>query len=311
MKKSKKSLGAWIMLGILLVSSMPHIAFARDEKPKATPYYIALTQQVKEVTVENGRTHIALGEKEVTAYFNVADSTYLANGAEIKAGDTITGYCKANVPMIMIYPPRYTPDVIVVQREGAKTIHADYFDENYVSSDGTLRLDPKTIASIKYQDGRAFPGDCRNRKLVVTYQGSTKSIPAIPLSPEVIVLGGDVPPVEPTPIEQMGIVVNGEPLAGARAYADGQGPALLPLRAIAEALGLDVTWQEATQTILLDETLRLQIDQDSYTYLNGTPISLGTAPKLVVDTTYVPFSFFDKVIELPPVEIVGNQIIVG
>lgn len=68
---------------------------------------------------------------------------------------------------------------------------------------------------------------------------------------------------------------------------------LVPFRAIFEALGAEVSWEESSQTAqgqLGDITIRLTIGS-SDAYINGSPVTLDTAPKLVSDRTMVPLRF--------------------
>jgi len=70
----------------------------------------------------------------------------------------------------------------------------------------------------------------------------------------------------------------------------------LPLRAIAEALGYDVFWEEETASIALGVGIRLQIGSYEYIVGRAAPITLHSAPFIYNNTTYVPMEFFGSVI---------------
>ena len=68
---------------------------------------------------------------------------------------------------------------------------------------------------------------------------------------------------------------------------------LVPFRAIFEAMGASVEWEEATETVtgmLNETTIRLIIGSDT-AYVNDKPITLDVASKLMNDRTLVPLRF--------------------
>ncbi|MCD1261745.1 leucine-rich repeat domain-containing protein [Paenibacillus athensensis] len=72
-----------------------------------------------------------------------------------------------------------------------------------------------------------------------------------------------------------------------------EGTTLVPFRAIFEKLGLDITWQQETQTIVgesPDTTIKLQIGSRN-AEVNGAAIELPEAPELVDNSTFVPIRF--------------------
>lgn len=308
-----KKINALILAFALIFSMGSASVWANDQE--AQPYYITFTDVVKEVVKEDGKiTSLLLGKDDVSAMFKLSENTYIANADIVKEGDEITGYMPANKPMILIYPPQYTPEVIVVKNDKAETVHVDFFDENYVSSDGSLKLNPETVKQVKYQNGLDFYGDLKELRLVVTYTASTRSIPAYPLAPTVVVLIDDevsTPQILPLPIEDTPIVVNGQTIEGANAFRNDDGVTMLPLRKIAEALDFAVQWEQESQSIFLGNQITLKIGADYYTYMRTAPISLGTAPVLVEGNTYVPFDFFKEVAKITTIEIKDNQIIIN
>jgi len=74
------------------------------------------------------------------------------------------------------------------------------------------------------------------------------------------------------------------------------GRTLVPLRAIFEALGADVSWDGATQTVTAtkDATqIKLQIGVKT-AYKNGSPVTLDVPSKIISDRTLVPLRFVSE-----------------
>ncbi len=71
---------------------------------------------------------------------------------------------------------------------------------------------------------------------------------------------------------------------------------MVPFRAIAEALGVSVTWvaeQRAIDARYMDREVRLTIDND-VAWISGFPVKLDVAPMIVNDRTLVPLRFFSE-----------------
>lgn len=97
------------------------------------------------------------------------------------------------------------------------------------------------------------------------------------------------------------LTLNGTPLDAITALAelDGKGNTLVPLRSVAEALGFTVQWNAATGSIDLNRQAvwtQVTLGVDSYAKGKMAPQSLGAAPVLVDDKTYVPLTFFDTIL---------------
>ncbi|MDR1540944.1 MAG: copper amine oxidase N-terminal domain-containing protein [Clostridiales bacterium] len=71
---------------------------------------------------------------------------------------------------------------------------------------------------------------------------------------------------------------------------------LAPLRLISEALGASVTWDEGTQTVSVRNSgtaVTLAIGSLS-AEVNGNPVTLDAAPKIIGDRTYLPLRFISE-----------------
>lgn len=270
-------------------------------------------------TIEGSKIISVESEDGAEAKFIISKDTYITGDAEISLGTELTGFYDANAPMIMIYPPQYSMEVIVVGNP-AQNIKVDRFDEHLLSSDDSLKLFVGTDTEILLQDGDSFAGDLTNRKLVVYYGISTKSLPAQTTPTKIVVLfekastlpsfpSEELLPI-PRDISSMDILVNQNTIAAPAAYNNDQGTIMVPLRAIATSLGFDVKWNRELQSITLDHMISLRPGEDYYTYARIAPIQLGTAPELIDGTTFVPLNFFSEVARINSINLLDSQIVI-
>ena len=85
---------------------------------------------------------------------------------------------------------------------------------------------------------------------------------------------------------------------------------MVPLRVIAEALGFDVKWDSKLQSIILRKGISLTIGEDNYIYMKTAPIQLGIASEIVNGRTFVPLSYFKKVIRMNNAYVFESQIVI-
>ncbi len=289
------------VLTIVIMSSMSVTTFAQEKL-----YFLSFTGTVKKIedhwSMENAK-FISLEDDEGNpANAIISDTTYIAGDKDIEVGDVITVYYDANKPMIMIYPPQYSAEVVVVHGIDLN-VEVDYFNKELVNSDNTLKLNISDETKVLLQNGEEYKGKLEDKKLVVFYGASTKSIPAQTNPDKVVVLMEDV--------ASMAIVVNGDILEAPSAYMNDEGTVMVPIRAISEALGYEVLWEQKTKSVTLSNAISLFIGKDYYTYMKMAPIELGTAPELINSRTFVPLSFFTEVVKVKEAGIIGGSIIIN
>jgi len=113
------------------------------------------------------------------------DSAMLVENLEI--GMIVTGVYNQNVPTILIYPPHLHAVALV---EGA-SVAVSRFDENFLSSCGTLVIHVTESTEIILQDGTQFNGDYSElvgRALVLLYNEVTDSFPVQARPYKIVVL---------------------------------------------------------------------------------------------------------------------------
>ena len=107
------------------------------------------------------------------------------------------------------------------------------------------------------------------------------------------------PEEQPTPvIDASGwpIYIDGELLEAPEAFQLEDGTVMVPLRAIAEALGYDVNWDNELRSVRLGVAIHLWIDNTEVHIGRMAPLHISAAPQIVNDRTYVPLDFLRNVL---------------
>ncbi|MBW4082072.1 copper amine oxidase N-terminal domain-containing protein [Paenibacillus sp. S150] len=108
------------------------------------------------------------------------------------------------------------------------------------------------------------------------------------------------------------ISVNGSVLSGSGFQSSGGKEPLIPLRAVADALGFKVTWNGQTKTAQLNKGsifTAVKNGEDRYV-INKLFTTLGTAPQMKQNRLYVPLSFASEVL-YQSVTVKGQQIVIA
>lgn len=108
-----------------------------------------------------------------------------------------------------------------------------------------------------------------------------------------------LPKADPDP--SMKVTINGKALDGITVTRNKEGIAMIPVRGPAEALGYQLTWSTAKNTLELqkgDSWTSVTIDSDSYSSNNSAPVSLGSAPVLDKQGRLtVPLALFTEILK--------------
>lgn len=313
MKMSKKFIIS--ILTFALLTAMAVTPITAEQAVNNIPPYLSCTGTVAAITEYADRTIYSLEKDgQPVANITVDSSTYIEGSQDIKKGDVIEAFYDTSLPMLMIYPPQMTAVIITVNFPADKSIKVDRFKtdpsyEGYLSSDEMLLINFVKGSELVWQDGTKYNGDVNDCNMAVIYTASTKSIPA-KANPEKIILffPKEQPSVQEYPINGE-IIVEGKKIEASKPY-NGLNTVMIPLRAVAEALGYNVTWDNETQTVMLNNIITLSIGKDYYTYARTAPITLGVAPTLVQGRTYVPIEFFTDVLRIKNVRVVDGRVLI-
>ncbi len=119
--------------------------------------------------------------------FVISPTTYFVNHEIMSIGDTVIGYYDRNAPVPLIYPPQLRA-LAMAKLVPEYNVKVDYFNEQLVSSDGTLRLNISPFTQIVLENGQPFTQSPSNHDLIVLYGPTTRSIPAQTTPYKIIVI---------------------------------------------------------------------------------------------------------------------------
>lgn len=233
-------------------------------------------------------------EKTTENHLNITDEALIFNSGtaeqlkkdSLKEGLLIDAYYDKHKPMLMIYPPRITPEIVIVNNEDKPgNVKVGLFDENLVSLDNELKLniDDKTI--ILNEKGETIRADELNGKdLIVFYTVSTRSIPAQTIPTKIIALD----------IAKKHMLEEAQFAIGDDYYME-KGTKMIPIRKVAEHFGYKVEWQNESTAIEIRQQNRsflISIGKEQYGY-NKSLRYFKVAPEIKDGKVYVPEEILD------------------
>jgi len=274
-----------------------------EQNPQVQPIFIKIAGTIENVEKREDSTYYTVKEDEDTNVFVVNNDTLVFDntGKEVKLqkGDKVTAYTYANKPMLMIYPPQYNPEVIIVETKEMGTVEVDFFNKELVNTDNTLKLNVGKETELLSLSGKKVKAeDLAEQHLLVFYTIATMSIPAQTPPSKVVVLDtiaqepGEVDPGETDPSKAaVQEIINND-------FYEVEGTKMVPLRLIAEELGFKVE-STGKGAIISKGALSYTItrDQKEYGY-NKALRYFKVAPALLEPTkTYVPVEFVEELMK--------------
>ena len=169
-------------------------------------------------------------------------------------------------------------------------------DGNYdvVYGDGVTAVEPFATRNI------VTAADIKEgSRILVMADMMTMSIPALVPANRIILLPEEFEIVEEAPIEK--VLVNGEEITvDVAPFIEKDSVVLLPVRAIAEKLGLEVQWDNNLKAVTVGTVpmgATFNVGLNSYTKARMMPQTLSAAPIAEYERTYVPVDFFTEILE--------------
>ncbi|WP_313799943.1 copper amine oxidase N-terminal domain-containing protein [Cytobacillus sp.] len=225
-------------------------------------------------------------DKSLEMHFPLSDNVLLFNSDTTEAFDkdqlvkglTITAYYDKNKPMIMIYPPRTTPEIIVVNGKNRGQVKVSKFNDQYVSLDNELKLNiAEETVLLNKQGDKIKKEKLQGKELIVFYDISTRSIPA-QTTPKKIIAWDNRDQL----FEQVQEAVGDD-------YYIKNGMKLLPIKKVAEHLGYKVKWDSKNAKVELgkqNQTIQINIGKEKYS-LNRSLRSFEVVPAIINDAPFV------------------------
>lgn len=233
-------------------------------------------------------------EKTTETHLNITDEALIFNSStteqlkrdSLKEGLLIDAYYDKHKPMLMIYPPRITPEIVIVNdKEKPGNVKVGLFDENLVSLDNDLKLNIGEKTVILNEKGENISAEeLKGKELIVFYTVSTKSIPAQTTPTKIIVLD----------IAQKHMLEEAQFAIGDDYYME-KGEKMIPIRKVAEHFDYKVEWQNESATIEIRQQNRsflISIGKEQYSY-NKSLRYFKVVPEIKNGKAYVPEEILD------------------
>lgn len=240
-------------------------------------------------------TVVAEEDEPITTIFTLDKNVLFYNGtnaAQVKKesfqiGQKVEAYYDKNKPMILIYPARITPEILVVHDEDKfNFVKVAKFDHNLISLDRALQLNISKETEITNEDGEAITqSDLAGKELIVFYSFTKRGMEGVPdqTNPTKVVAVNYLSPELKEIIEDDHFIQNGIKM--------------IPLRKVAEQLGYDVkNYANSTQkkVTLTKGNSSIQIIREEKTYSYNKSLRLFLEQPVLKDNkTYVSADILD------------------
>ena len=215
-----------------------------------------------DVTINDGKNDVAQLEVEVKDESTEA-STVTISGLELYLDRTLPvgGYALKDV---MSFDKEGKPLSTNILWENSSDVEGDAdkkeygYDKNGVFKYKAVTCNDKYVEVVT--SGRDNDDSTTNRKIVITIGATTMAV-----GTETITL--DTP-----------------------AYINAENYTELPLRAVSEAFGATVGWDDPsnTVTIMMGQRIVSMTIGSKTMYINGTPVQMNTAPEITNERTFIP-----------------------
>ncbi|NLC54521.1 MAG: hypothetical protein GX769_01395 [Erysipelothrix sp.] len=140
------------------------------------------------VRLENNQEEILIINELTRVYDN--EKFEAIEITEIEVGHNVNIYYRENTPMMMSLPPKYVPELLIVDTNDDYIEHKfSYFDEDLVSADNQIQISDGFLRLVESLEYRPLIKELLvNEELLVFYKRATKSIPAQVYPIKVIIL---------------------------------------------------------------------------------------------------------------------------
>ena len=120
--------------------------------------------------------------------FVISADTYVADFTTLTEGMEVQFYYRTDVPVPLIYPPRYPAAVVVPKRSDGLFVTVGYFNGALINEEQTLQVNLDSNVEMITPNNQKYLGSPAHHSLVVFYRNSTRSIPAQTTPEKIVVL---------------------------------------------------------------------------------------------------------------------------
>ena len=314
---------------ILLLAAAPMASMAgqheEDTFNPEMPAFVEVSGIVTEISENHfveGMPLLSLEDEDGEPFgFVVTDEAINMTGEMPEIGDRVVAYYDTRRPMIMIYPPQY-PVVAFMVADGEHSLFVGRFDENLLDETETLYVRITENTEVVDIDGEPYEESPAGQSLAFLYTQAAESDPlqiwpdriiVLPEPDEFIQEGPEEEPFVPD-VSGMELIVEGVPVEAPPAWTTDAGIVMIPVRAVAEALGYEVGWNGDHQSVALtdeDSIVVMNIGSTAFTNTSlESPVRLLAAPEIRESRTFVPLDFFREVLGLNNAYVFENQIVI-
>lgn len=146
---------------------------------RPSTYYIGITGIIERISpMQDSCCNRIISVRTPNGIINfiLSPGTYVVDNTPLRIGMRISAFYDANLPVPLIYPPRYQA-AFISRTEPGESIMAAYFDENLLSAEDPLKLFLDSGTRISTANGQPFTCDPGGHFLLVYYRATTRSIP--------------------------------------------------------------------------------------------------------------------------------------
>lgn len=134
-----------------------------------------------------GTQNATIQTSQGIVHFIISKDTYVVGSLPLMPGMRVTAFYDTQLPVPLIYPPRYQAAFVTVATLG-ETVAVNYFDENLVAVDNSLKLNIGSCTEIITANGQLYHCYPGQNLLIVYYIATTRSIPPQTTPRKIIVL---------------------------------------------------------------------------------------------------------------------------
>ena len=122
--------------------------------------------------------------------FMVTPRTFVLDFQPLQIGTRCTFWYRTDGPAVLIFPPQYTAVAAATEQPG-RMVDVSYYDQNLVNAERTMQLKLDEYVEVRTVNNQVFLGNPGEKDLLVTYENTTRSIPAQTTPRQVYVLCED------------------------------------------------------------------------------------------------------------------------